>query len=588
MWLPDSPSLGPTSELTLFAAQAWRELLSPQSPDTFQARVLDLPMLIEELAEVASLSVDDERWASYLQTIVDEIADAAEVEGPYLTREPRLKAALESFITNTVNETKTPNVIAERARIASTQFGDVLQRWKAHAQELASGDGREKGLFLHRLSTIATSVLNRGLEDESLAVVTPESCYAGPASFVDSITNCLSSNHASFDCVIALQGKHGDLAALISGSNFSQVGRGNGIRQDDVSRKWHSADPNRFFVGRSCFAFSRRMAAEQCLLDISTLLNVQNLYHNSAEFRAAAEVLVYDRERNPFIIEVNPEKHFGLFPRGQYRKLARDTCEIVGDRLQGRLSNALECHALALNADNPKTALINLWTALETITGSMGVKVTGQRVAHRIAPLVAYRRVDKIATYLALSVHAATQLSAVAIDKNRLPESHEGFIAPDDILRAVTRERANPSVMYLFSICANSPLLLNRLYTVWEQFSDPKSLARSLAKSRRRVEWQISRIYRARNLLVHKGEQSRHTWRLLRNAHYYVSTVLSRVLHDLREQRDWTVDTALVHQSQRYDYIHDRLLKEKGRGLVYSDLLLQKTRSADRFVFGEE
>jgi hypothetical protein len=35
-------------------------------------------MLLEELEEVARLSVDDERWASYLPAIVDEIADATE------------------------------------------------------------------------------------------------------------------------------------------------------------------------------------------------------------------------------------------------------------------------------------------------------------------------------------------------------------------------------------------------------------------------------------------------------------------------------------------------------------------------------
>jgi hypothetical protein len=585
MWLPEWPLKGPAPDLTLFAAQAWRELLSPRSPDSFQARVLDLPMLLEELSDVASLSVDDERWASYVPTIVDEIADAAEIETSYLSREPRLKAAVDSLVSNSVSETKTPNVIRERSRITLTQFGDVLQRWKAHAQVLARGNGHEKSLFLHRLSTIATNVLHRGLEDESLAAVTPDACLADPVTFVDSITNCISSNRSTFDCVIALQGKHSDLAALVSDSGFSQVGRGNGIRQDEVSRAWHSADPNRFFVGKSCSAFSRRMAAEQCLLEVSTLLNVQNLYHNSAEFRAAAEILVYDQARNAFIIEVNPEKHFGLFPRGEFRRLARDTCSMVGGRLQGRLSNALECHALALKADNPKTALINLWTALETITGSMGVRMTGQRVTDRIAPLIAYRRIDKIVTYLALSVHATAQVTGKVIDRNHLPESDARFIAPDDILRAVTGPRDNPTIEHLFRICASSPLLLNRLYTIWQQFSDAKTLARSLSRSRRRVEWQISRIYRARNLLVHKGEQSRHTWRLLRNAHYYVSTVLSRVLHDLREHPSWTVDTSLVHQAQRYHYIHDRLLKEKGSGLVYADLLLQKTRSADTPVF---
>ena len=61
MWLPDWVPQVSLQPITLLTAQAWHELLSPQTPDTFQARVLDLPMLLQELAEVAVLSSEDER-----------------------------------------------------------------------------------------------------------------------------------------------------------------------------------------------------------------------------------------------------------------------------------------------------------------------------------------------------------------------------------------------------------------------------------------------------------------------------------------------------------------------------------------------
>jgi hypothetical protein len=67
MWRPiNLPDYPPPNSSTLFAAQAWHELLSPQSPDTFQARALDLPTLLEEVTEVASLSSEDERWRAHL------------------------------------------------------------------------------------------------------------------------------------------------------------------------------------------------------------------------------------------------------------------------------------------------------------------------------------------------------------------------------------------------------------------------------------------------------------------------------------------------------------------------------------------
>ena len=220
-----------------------------------------------------------------------------------------------------------------------------------------------------------------------------------------------------------------------------------------------------------------------------------------------------------------------------------------------------------------------------SITGSMGAKSIGQRVADRIAPIIAYRRVDKIATYLALSVHATVSRDGQGIVVNLLPASHNDFIAPDDVLRAVTGKEKNDAIMYLFGRCSASPLLCNRLFSIWKEFNDPKGLAASMSRSKTRVEWQIARIYRARNLLVHRGERSPYTWRLLRNAHYYVSSAISRVLHDLRDQPSWTVDTSLVHQSQRYTYLHDQPVKHAGEGITFSDLLLRKVRAADSLVW---
>ena len=542
-------------------------------------------MLLQELADVATLSSEDERWAIYLPMLGAELQDAGQVEATYLARNPRLQVAIEATVSNIVVDSRTPKILCERAQIALTLFGPIEQRWKDHAQQIASSGSREKALFLHRLSTLATHILARGLEEESLATISADTCQIPPAAFIEIITACISGQDREFHCVVALDGRRGDLAALIGGSQFSQVGKGRGIRHDPVSRDWHKSNDNRFFVSFPVRAISPRMAAERCLQELSTLLNVQNLYHNSAAFRAAARVLVYDGDDSTRTVEVSPEKHFGLFPRSEYRKLSRDTYSLVGQRLAGRIANALECHALALSADNPKTAMINLWTALETITGSMGPKAIGLRVADRIAPIIAYRRVDKIATYLALSVLATVRRDRQGIDLNLLPASNNNFIAPDDILRAATGPENNDTIKYLFERCSASPLLLNRLFSVWKEFHDPRALAASIARSKTRVEWQIARIYRARNLLVHRGEQSPYTWRLLRNAHYYVSSAISRVLHDLRDRPQWTVDTSLVYQGQRYTYLHDQLLKQEGEAIIFSDLLLQKTRTADSLVW---
>jgi hypothetical protein len=587
MWRPSNLRSHPApNPSTLFAAQAWHELLSPHSPDTFQARALDLPTLLEEVTEVANLSSEDERWRAHLPMVADELHECRQAEHSYLSTDLRLRTSIDDVIGTIRSGQEPVRVVHERAQVALGLFGSVQRRWRHDAIGIAHNNLREKELFLHRLSTLATHVLNRGLEDETVALVTMEACGEDPDAFVDHITACLSDDSHNFHCVIALDGPRGDLGAIVNDTQFRQVGKGTGIRQDTVSREWHTSFDGRFFISITRSALSRRLAAETCLQEIATLLNVQNLYHNSAAFRVATRVLVYDDDYTPSVLEVNPARQFALFPRSHHRAFTRQTYSQVGHRLIGRISNALECHALALSADDPKTAMINLWTALETMTGAMGAKPIGTRVAERISPIIAHRRVDKIATYLALSIYELIRQDGNApIDRNLMPNSGAQYIAPDDVLHALTGRDSNPAIKYLLSRCADSPLLLYRLFRAWRELHDSNNLARSMAGSRRRIEWQINRIYRARNLLVHRGEESRYLWRLLRNAQYYVSSAISRVLHDLRDQSRWTVDTSLENQLQRYDYLYERLSNHAGAGVKYSDLLVRNTSRSESTVW---
>ena len=206
-------------------------------------------------------------------------------------------------------------------------------------------------------------------------------------------------------------------------------------------------------------------------------------------------------------------------------------------------------------------------------------------MAERISPIIAHRRVDKIATYLGLSAHGTPRTGGSDIDRTVLTSSSNTYIAIDDVLAAVCGPENNPAILYFFHTYGSSPLLVNRFMTVWEQFHEPGQLAEAFHRSRRRIQWQIARIYRARNQLVHRGEQSPYIWRILQNAQYYVSSAISRVLHDLRDHPDWTVDTSLEHQLQRYEYVHSLLKTGQGKTLRYSDFLARITSKSDRLVW---
>lgn len=75
---------------------------------------------------------------------------------------------------------------------------------------------------------------------------------------------------------------------------------------------------------------------------------------------------------------------------------------------------------------------------------------------------------------------------------------------------------------------ASSPLMLMRFLRLEKLISNPKSACKYLETHENRVGWQINRIYRERNSIVHKAEASPFLRGLIENSYvYYRSVILS-------------------------------------------------------------
>jgi hypothetical protein len=94
---------------------------------------------------------------------------------------------------------------------------------------------------------------------------------------------------------------------------------------------------------------------------------------------------------------------------------------------------------------------------------------------------------------------------------------------------------------------------------VWKRFRNPHRLSSSLLASRQHLEWHINRIYRARNLLVHSGKEAPYLETLCENLHYYVNTVLSRVIHGVSMNRGWSPADSAKHWVMLGDFVIQRL-----------------------------
>lgn len=588
MWMPSDFKLldsnGDDHKFSLLLIQAWHELLSPSTPDTYRARALDLFSLLDELDQVALIAIDDERWKAHVKAVGEELSDSIEEEARLLQGNPLLRSQLQS-IASDATQCLSISLLREKLRVVRSHVGNGVSLLIDDMSELVSAGPKFKSELLSRLATLATHVEQRGLAEESLAGLKDEMHRYSPSELIEALTQSLVSESRSFDCFVRINGHQGDSLSILDDSPFARATRRD-YRPDAETGLWRSRLGNDLAVRTEIRGLSGRLAAESALARLSSILNMHNLYCNSAAFHADPKVLVYG-EHNTQVIEVTPSKHFGLKPRKQARKRTRSGYSRIGERIDGRLSNILESHKLGLSSQEPRSAIINLWTALEAIAGPNGLSNTGERVAAVIAPIVAWRRVDKIATYMAIECLQAMKRCRIEIDTRVLCHSAKSEVSPADLMLALTGPKNNERIAYLLRELAASPLLINRLFEEWKNFSVPSVLAKTLVRSKKRVRWQVLRLYRARNLLVHKGEMSPIVWRLLQNAQYYVSTAVGRILYDLSGNPDWSIDTSLSSQSMRFDYVCNQLTREGGKNLTVQSFLATKVVKGDVALWAE-
>ena len=75
----------------------------------------------------------------------------------------------------------------------------------------------------------------------------------------------------------------------------------------------------------------------------------------------------------------------------------------------------------------------------------------------------------------------------------------------------------------------NYPVLQYRINTYYNKLSSRSEIKKLLVNHRKKIEWQIMRIYRNRNLIVHDGTHFPYIDIIVQNLHFYVDTLIDTI-----------------------------------------------------------
>src|SRR5690606_11857091 len=189
-----------------------------------------------------------------------------------------------------------------------------------------------------------------------------------------------------------------------------------------------------------------------------------------------------------------------------------------------KFTRAAKLHALAMASDSVENQMINLWIALESIIPSKPEDKEISNIEHIISSLLPFLSIGYVDRLVAKLTHDISNWNSFLLRKTLKPIQADNLTTKMVELMALDEHK--PSARKFAENFRDFHLLSDRFQYFCDLLSSPKNLHELLKRHNQRLEWQIRRIYRARNLIVHSGKTPSYTQILIENTHDYLDIVM--------------------------------------------------------------
>jgi hypothetical protein len=568
MNFPPLDLLRASNESSAFTLLLWQELFGEETPDTFRPRHQNIPALVREIREVAALAIGHSSWLQHLTEVKDELTVAIKESMYLLTPFPRYLWALNDLLTFS-----EPRQIELQTQLLTREVPTEDEFYQGNLMRALKEMPRGKENLVIALNNLATFAASSGRRREDLMSLASDTSFA---ESVDEVVGRLCAicnlQEDNYRFVAAIEGDHRQVAQIVERYRPIALLRLNQRPTTQGAQEFFARNQTRVLVTGQVEAAGPVDAAKFALRAVRPMADLLNFFNNGLSLGVREEVLVIRTDGTTESIEIADQSLQRLVPRNRALALTIRALRQLPNQLRGRLLNALELHSLAQGSAAPRVRLVNLWTALECLLGTRKADSIIAHAASLIGPLMAWNRVAKMTKYLAISLHQFARYGELLPRNSGFNHSTPHEVKTADLLAVLSKPYGHPHPSALATYTAPHVLLRYRLFLAWHSFSEPAVLREELRKSQKRVRWQLFRIYRARNMSVHHGDDVQMSSTLLDTLHYYFSVLLSRIVDSLGRNPNWQLDEAVASLSREARYVEHNLQRSP-HVLVIRDFL---------------
>jgi hypothetical protein len=310
--------------------------------------------------------------------------------------------------------------------------------------------------------------------------------------------------------------------------------------------------------------YAARLSAEHRVKLCSTLISI---FHHKESPSWMSECVVYEAEGG--------DGKLIRTPMNAMHKCSDMIQPVASNRLKLLMSEfsleqnsfakfirSAQLHSMALRSDFEENQILNLWIAIESLIPSETKSDEVSNIEHIVESLIPFLSISYFETLLTNLGKDLLRWNHIATRKAL--KSVPGQKISDKLVKILVLSQFDQERVNLENEFRDFHLLADRFTYFRIMLSNPEKVMDALNAHRVRLEWQIRRIYRARNIIVHSGHTPSYTRSLIEHAHDYLDTVLTHLVAlASRPKKVNSVAQGFKHVKMKYE-MYCKGLSQKG------------------------
>lgn len=228
-----------------------------------------------------------------------------------------------------------------------------------------------------------------------------------------------------------------------------------------------------------------------------------------------------------------------------------------------KLSRIMEIHNMALEIKSPSNSLLSLWSILELLLEKEETDNDRSRIFNITDLVVPYLKNSYIEKIIINLLQDLQRWDKKQIG-NILSKIKIGETEVEKLFVFVIFEIYEDYRQDLYKKLATFPLLRFRIFSLNQQLKKKNAINKLINEHEMKVRWHLQRIYRARNCIIHDGDEIKNVENLVENLLSYVDIISERIIQKLGKGGIYyTVSDAIVEEIlQEKEYL---TLSEKNK-----------------------